>query len=196
FALIALGFGLFSRFDRNTSTAEWVIVQCIPAVGLGFMMSTNLPAVQADLPESDTAAATAAFAFMRAYGSIWGISIPAAIFNAKFATESWRIGDPQVRDALSGGNAYSYANADFVGSFPESQRDQVIDVYSRSLELTWQVSIAFSVLGFLLCFIQKEISLRTNLETEFGLEEKKKSSDSEAAAGVAGEPRRVGEEEH
>ncbi|KAI0894118.1 MFS general substrate transporter [Annulohypoxylon nitens] len=172
FALIALGLGLFSRFNQHTSTAEWVIVQMIPAFGLGIMMSTNLPAVQADLPESDTAAATAAFAFMRAYGSIWGVSIPAAIFNAKFAAESWRIGDPLIEAQLAGGNAYSYANAEFVRGFPEPQRDRVVDVYARSLQLTWQVSLGFALLGFLLCFLEKEIVLRTNLETEFGLEEK------------------------
>ncbi|KAI1460039.1 MFS general substrate transporter [Annulohypoxylon moriforme] len=160
FALITLGLGLFSRFNQYTSTAEWVVVQITPAFGLGIMMSTNLPAVQADLPESDTASAT-------------GISIPAAIFNAKFASESWRIDDPQIENQLSGGNAYSYANADFVRGFPEPQRDRVIDVYARSLQLTWQVSLGFALLGLLLCFLEKEIVLRTNLETEFGLEEKK-----------------------
>ncbi|OTA99466.1 hypothetical protein M426DRAFT_76362 [Hypoxylon sp. CI-4A] len=178
FVLIALGFGLFSRFNQSTSTAEWVVVQIIPAVGLGIMMSTNLPAVQADLPESDTAAATTAFAFMRAYGSIWGVSIPAAIFNAKFATESWRIDDTQIETQLSGGNAYSYANADFIRSFPEPQRDRVIDIYARSLQLIWQVSLGFALLGFLLCFVEKEIALRTNLETEFGLEREKKVNDA------------------
>ncbi|KAI0853598.1 MFS general substrate transporter [Daldinia vernicosa] len=182
FALIALGFGLFSRFNRNTSTAEWVIIQIIAAFGLGIMMSTNLPAVQADLPESDTAAATAAFAFVRAYGSIWGVSIPAAIFNAKFATESWRIDDSQIEVRLSGGNAYEYANADFIRSFPEPQRGRVIDVYTRSLQLIWQVSLAFALLGFLLCFLEKEIMLRTQLETEFGLEEKKKGDGLEGSS--------------
>ncbi|KAI1392119.1 MFS general substrate transporter [Hypoxylon trugodes] len=180
FALIVLGFGLFSRFNQNTSRAEWVAIQIIPAVGLGIMMSTNLPAVQADLPESDTAAATAAFAFMRAYGSIWGVSIPAAIFNAKFEAESWRINDTQIQSQLSSGNAYSYANADFVRSFPEPQRHRVIDVYSRSLQLAWLVGLGFALLGFLLCFLEKEIVLRTDLETKFGLEEKKSSSGLES----------------
>ncbi|KAI1472377.1 MFS general substrate transporter [Daldinia caldariorum] len=182
FALIVLALGLFSRFNRNTSHAEWVIIQIIAAFGLGIMMSTNLPAVQADLPESDTAAATAAFAFVRAYGSIWGVSIPAAIFNAKFARESWRIDDPQIEDRLSGGNAYEYANADFIRSFPEPQRDRVIDVYARSLQLIWQVSLAFALLGFLICFLEKEIALRAHLETEFGLEEKRPAGGLEAGS--------------
>ncbi|KAJ3577152.1 hypothetical protein NPX13_g3415 [Xylaria arbuscula] len=65
-----------------------------------------------DLPDSDTTAATAAFVFMRAYGSTWGVSIPAAIFNAQFAKLSRRIGDADIQVQLSGGNAYSFANVD------------------------------------------------------------------------------------
>lgn len=171
FALITLGFGLFTRLNASTSRAEWIIVQCIPAIGLGFMMTANLPAVQADLPESDTALATGAFAFMRAYGSIWGISIPAAIFNAQFDSLLYLIDDVGIREQLSGGKAYSYANADLINSFPDNGlRVQVMEVYTRSLRLTWYVSLGFAVLGFLLCFVEKEIDLRQTLETDFGLE--------------------------
>jgi predicted MFS family arabinose efflux permease len=171
FALIALGFGLFTRFNASTSRAEWIVVQCVPAIGLGFMMTANLPAVQADLPESDTALATGAFAFMRAYGSIWGISIPAAIFNAQFDSLLHLIDDISIREQLSNGKAYSYANADLINNFPDNGlRAQVIEIYTRSLRLTWYVSLGFAVLGFLLCFVEKEIDLRQTLETEFGLE--------------------------
>lgn len=173
FALIALGFGLFTRFDTSTSRAEWIIVQCIPAIGMGFMMTANLPAVQADLPESDTALATGAFAFMRAYGSIWGISVPAAIFNAQFDSMLYLIDDADIRAQLSNGKAYSYANADLINSFPDNGiRAQVVDVYTRSLRLTWYVSLGFAILGFLLCFAEKEIDLRQTLDTDFGLEYK------------------------
>lgn len=179
FSLISLGFGLFTRFDQHTKPVEWVLVQAVPAFGLGIMMSTNLSSVQADLPESDTAAATAAFAFMRAYGSIWGVAIPAGIFNAQFANEAWRIGNKAIQDQLAGGKAYSFANADFVRSFPQPYRDRVIDVYARSLKLSWQISLGFALLGWLLTWAQKEISLRTTLETKYGLEEKEKSTGSE-----------------
>ncbi|KAI1738082.1 major facilitator superfamily domain-containing protein [Xylaria scruposa] len=190
FSLISLGLGLFSRFNQHTRPAEWVLVQAVAAFGLGIMMSTNLSSVQADLPDSDTAAATAAFAFMRAYGSIWGVSIPAAIFNAQFANLSWRIGDADIQKQLSGGNAYSFANADYIKNFPEPQRDRVIEVYAQSLKLTWQVSLGFALLGFFLCFLQKEISLRSTIDTEFGLENRqgtgpKANSEKEPAASSA-----------
>ncbi|KAK5992089.1 Efflux pump FUS6 [Cladobotryum mycophilum] len=176
FALITLGFGLFTRFNRHTSAAEWVVVQCIPAIRLGFMMTTNLPAVQADPPESDTATATGAFAFMRAYSSIWGVSIPSAIFNSQFNSKLFMVDDAEARHALSGGSAYSFATAALVKRSPHIQH-QVIQVYTDSLKLSWYVSIGFALLGLVLCFVEKEISLRTTLVTEFGLANKKDDSD-------------------
>lgn len=34
--------------------------------------------------EADQAATTAAWSFVRSFGSIWGVAIPAAIFNNRF----------------------------------------------------------------------------------------------------------------
>lgn len=42
-----------------------------------------------------------------------------------------------------------------------------------SLQLTWQVAIGFAALGFLLVFHEKEVPLRQELETEFGMVDKK-----------------------
>ncbi|KAI1746686.1 major facilitator superfamily domain-containing protein [Xylaria castorea] len=161
FLLIILGTGLFAHFRPGRHTAEWIIVQIIPAFGFGFLASTTLRAVQADLPESDAAAATAAFAFMRAYGFIWGVSIPAAIFNAQFTAQSWRIGDQSAREQLAGGNAYSYASAAYIRSFDERYRSQIKNVYT--------------LIGLILSLLEKELVLRTELDTEFGLEDGKKS---------------------
>jgi hypothetical protein len=187
FGIMVLGLGLFARFDRDTSKAEWVIVQMLPAFGVGFMMSTNLAAVQADLSEELTAVSTAAFSFMRAYGSIWGVAIPAAVFNARFAVESYRIADESVRAELSGGRAYSFVTATLINSFAPDTRDQVIDVFTRALKITWLASIAPAALGLLLVFAEKEIVLRTELDTKYGLEEDEKASDTQYKIATAEE---------
>lgn len=101
----------------------------IPAAGLGFMMSTNLTGVQVDLPEKDVAAATAAFVFMRSYGGIFGVSIPAAIFNARFAEKSYLITDPAVRQQLGNGEAYAFTTVALVGSFAPETQQQVREVF-------------------------------------------------------------------
>lgn len=71
YALLAIGLGLSSMLDSTSSTAEWVIFQIILALGLASTFVTLLPAIQAALPESDVATATATYS-----GFIWGVTIP------------------------------------------------------------------------------------------------------------------------
>ncbi|OTA97588.1 hypothetical protein M434DRAFT_382481 [Hypoxylon sp. CO27-5] len=180
FAICTIGLGLFTLFDPETTTAEWVIYQAITAAGSGFVLNTLLPSVQAHFEEKDQAATTAAWSFMRAFGSIWGVAIPAAIFNNRFSELDGAITDPQARAMFEGGGvAYERAQAEFIWSFPSPTREQIINVYSGSLQRVWQISIIFSGLSFLLVFFEKQIKLRTNLETEFGIDEKSKKGDVE-----------------
>lgn len=175
FVFKAIAMGLFSRFDINTTTAEYICVQLIFALGIGCLATSGLPAVQADLSDADAALSTAAYDFMRAYGAIWGVSVPAAIFNSRSSIESWRVSDPAVRSILSSGSAYEFvtlANGRSSSLTPEVL-DEVSGVFSRAMRLTWLVGLAFCFMGFLLVFIEKDIVLRGTLETEFGMEDKK-----------------------
>ena len=144
--------------------------------GSGFVLNTLLPACQAPLMESDQAAITAIWSFVRSFGSIWGVAIPAAIFNNRFSKLSYRIDDPNVRAILSRGHAYAYASRDFVNSYPEPVRNEIIGVYTDSLKLVWQISIVFSGAAFFLVLLEKQIKLRTELDTEFGLAERTKEN--------------------
>jgi uncharacterized membrane protein YeaQ/YmgE (transglycosylase-associated protein family) len=185
FAIAVIGNGLLTLLDRNTTTAEWVVYEMIQAIGTGFVLNTLLPAAQAQLPERDQAATTSAWAFARSFGSIWGVAIPASIFNNKFAQLAWRIEDPAVRELFHGGNrAYENAYASFVWSFPEATRDQIISVYKDALKVLWQIAIAFAAVNFLIVLFEERVPLRTELETEYGLEQQEKKKDGEATADV------------
>ncbi|GAB1194892.1 MFS general substrate transporter [Aspergillus pseudonomiae] len=181
--LALLGLGLFTRLDADSSDAEWIIYQIITAIGLGLLLTTTLAAVQVPLEEKDVGLATATWAFIRSYGAIWGISIPAAIFNTQFGRLSSRISDPAVAAQLAGGEAYSHVSATFIKSLEPQVRDEVISVYSDTLKLVWQVSLAFAALGFIIVWFEKQLKLRTELETEYGIVDPKKEKDSEG--GVA-----------
>jgi uncharacterized membrane protein YeaQ/YmgE (transglycosylase-associated protein family) len=176
FAVSVIGMGLFTLLDEDSNLAEYVIFQAVAAVGSGFVLNTLLPAVQAQLEERYQAATTAAWSFMRSLGSIWGVAIPAAVFNNRFNQISRGvIADPAVRALFDGGNrAYENAYAEFVWSFQEGTRAEIVRTYVLALRLIWQISIAFSGINFLIIIFEKQVSLRTELETEFGLEEDKK----------------------
>ncbi|RAK75207.1 MDR family MFS transporter [Aspergillus fijiensis CBS 313.89] len=182
FALLTIGLGTFTVLGPGSSTAAWTLTQMVAAFGAGTIMPVLLPAVQAGLEEKDTATSTALWAFVRSFGIIWGLSVPAAIFNNQFDKYASSISDSTVRNMLSGGNAYSYASSATISSLPAQVRSETIDVYSRSLRVVWQVSIGFSGLSFLLCFLEKNIKLRSHLETKYGLKEKEAKDGSNGSS--------------
>jgi hypothetical protein len=180
---MVIGFGLLSLLDAKSSTAEWVIYQGIAAAGAGLVIPVLLPAVQASLTEADTALSTSTWSFVRSFGQIWGATIPAAVFNNRFESLSYRITDPAAAATLSHGSAFEHATKVFLDTIvDDATRMQIMSVFADSLQTVWYVSIGFAGLAFLLVFIEKEIPLRKELETEFGIEEKEKSRRSDQPA--------------
>lgn len=173
FILMAIGMGLFTMLDDRTNTVRWVIYQVILALGSGISLIATLPAVLASLPESDVATATATWAFLRSFGSIWCVSIPSAVFNSRFTDLVGRIASPQLRGVLVGGGAYQLATKAFMESLDDTPvvKAQVVSVYVDSLKLVWQVGIAFAALGVPLSLLIRSLALRDELNAEFGLEE-------------------------
>ncbi|KAK7973234.1 MFS general substrate transporter [Apiospora saccharicola] len=167
--VFTIGMGLFALQWEGSTTAEWAIYQSIVALGGGVVMETLLPAFQAPVPESDQAAATATWAFIRSVGGIWGVSVPAAIFNNKISELSYTISDPRARQLLEGGQGYQHASAKLLAGFPEPVIAEIHVVYREALKLVWLVSVAFTGLAFLLFFFEKDVYLRKELETEYGL---------------------------
>lgn len=185
FALGTLALGLFSLMNANTTLAQWVLYEVCAGLGAGMVLNTLLPAFQAPLAERDQAAATASWAFIRSFGNIWGVAIPAAIFNTRIQNLSYRISDPAVQDLLASGQAYEHGTAAFIGAYKGQVQAEIVDVYADALKLVWQVAICFSGLAFCVVFVEREIPLRTELDTEFGLTEKV-DPDTEAEKGQGG----------
>ncbi|GAP90881.2 putative major facilitator superfamily protein [Rosellinia necatrix] len=173
FAIMTIGIGTFTLFDRNTHLAVIAVLQLIFAFGVGIVTPSLLTAIQAALPDDLNAASTGTFAFLRSIGTIWGVSIPAAIFNNRFDQLLGGLPDEAARAALSRGHAYESASAEFVNSFPDAIRDSIISIYERSLMQVWQIGIVFAGLGFLVVFLEKNLELRTEHESQnFGLKDK------------------------
>ncbi|RDW61771.1 MDR family MFS transporter [Aspergillus mulundensis] len=171
FGLITIGFGIFSLLDGESSTAEWVIFQLIASGGLGLIISTALPAVQAKLTDADTAKATGTWQFLRSFGLVFGSAIPTAIFNTRFDEVADRVGDEQVRALLVGGHAYEHATQAFLRTLDETTRAQVIDAFTVALKRSWQVGIAFAGVGVLLALLEEQVELREELKGDFGIQE-------------------------
>lgn len=182
FSLVTVGYGASAALARDSSPALWVFLQLFVGAGLGMIITCLLPAVQAKLTEADTALSTGTWAFIRSVGTIWGVSIPAAIFNNHVDQLLPTIDDEGARLALSAGKAYSHASDAFIDSFPVEVRAQVLNVYTLSLQRVWLISIAFAGSALLAVFLEREVTLRTKLETQYGLEKEKTETASNPPA--------------
>ncbi|EOD51426.1 Tetracycline resistance protein TetB/drug resistance transporter [Neofusicoccum parvum] len=165
-AVMSVGFGVFALFDSTTSLAARVGVQAAQAAGAGILVSTILPALQAQLPQSDVAAATALFNFMRSLGSVWGVTIPSVIFNACIDNGLTSVGDVTVRNSLKNGAAYGKASADFIKSLTADTRVEVVALYVSSLRVNWFVAMAVALVAFILACSEKHIDIKPGRERE------------------------------
>ncbi|ERT01066.1 Major Facilitator Superfamily protein [Sporothrix schenckii 1099-18] len=190
FALVAVGFGLFSLLDAASSTAAWVGFQVLESFGAGVGMAALLPALLAPLTDKDTALATATWGVMRSFGILWGVAIAGAIYTSRAAQLAAAIvTDQTVASVFQSGGAYGAADVRFLDTLSPETRAQVISVQSAALQRSWQVAIAFGGLGLLATAAMKHVPLREQNDTDFGMVETKEervSKDVEQADGVRG----------
>lgn len=171
--------GCLTLLDARTHAAVWVILQGFVAAGLGAAISTLLPAVQAGVPETEAAATTATLAFVRSVATVWGIAVPAAVFNNRVDQLLPGVGDAGVRALLANGKAYERASRDFVNGFQEPLRSQIVGVYAKSLSRSWAIAVVFAGTALVAACFEKELKLRTELENEHGLEKRADTANAE-----------------
>lgn len=162
FALMTLCTGLFIMFDQNSHTALYVCVQVIGGFGSGLALSTLLPATQAALAERDTASSAATWTLIRTFGTVWGVAIPAAIFNSRCDSLAGRISDAATRAEIDNGQAYSHATKEWMLALTIEMRDEVIGVFSEGLKMVWIVATAIGALPFLSSLLRKSSNSETN----------------------------------
>lgn len=172
YAFIVVGNGLFTLLDENSTTAAWVGFQMISSFGTGLAMPALLPAMLAPLTDGDTALATGTWAFMRSFGTVWGVAIAGTVFSNR-AEELARAGgiasNAMVAAQFAAGDSFQMATKTFLDSLSGETRTEVISLQSRALKRSWQVAVAFAGLGFVAALFLKEVPMRTELETDYGI---------------------------
>ncbi|KAF1942706.1 MFS general substrate transporter [Clathrospora elynae] len=164
FAISAIGFGLLTLLDE--STAKWAVFQLITDAGLGFSLSTLLPAIMAPLSETDVASSIVTYSFIRSFGYVWGVTIASTVFNGVF--------DYNLPPTV-------FANqARFVrGSIGPTVWAEVVEVYQRSLRTIWWLGMGINIVCFCLVWVEKSIPLRQELDTQYSIDGEKKSRSAE-----------------
>ena len=116
------------------------------------------------------------WAFIRSFGTVGGVAISGAIFNAQTELLSRGSDIDGVQEAIRSGAAYQHATMDFLDSVTPEASQMLQAIFSRSLKTIWYAALAFALAGFLGVFFEEEMELRTHLKTDFGLAESQHAS--------------------
>jgi len=88
------------------------------------------------------------------------------------------VSSPPLQDHLRGGAAYSFASQihQLEDTFAPELSAELEDIYTRAFKSIWWVGLGISVFAFFAVAGEKGLELRKDLDTEYGLDDKKHGS--------------------
>lgn len=168
-----LGCGLLILLDVDTPKWKWVIFQLLPGFGIGSLFSLTLPPIQATNSPKDLAYVTAAYAFMRSFGSVWGIAMGTDIFVGRSNILLERI------DEAAGGvltSKFGLTGKTALGLAPEIHKilppellGPVRGAYMSALRSAFIAFVPLAGAGLLLSLVIKDIPLPNYNLSDHGL---------------------------
>ncbi|KAF2186366.1 MFS general substrate transporter [Zopfia rhizophila CBS 207.26] len=173
-ALMTLGVGLFISFPSTRDIVK--VIGFLIVVGIGFGPNFHAPliALQTRIRESDIAAGTSAFGFVRMVSGAIGVVVGQVVFQALMQGRLERfldVGvDGDLARALAGGEAISQVER--VGRLSGAQQGVVRGEMTGALKGTWIFYTGISALGLLVSFgIRREKLRRERGEADVEIKE-------------------------
>lgn len=139
--LSAIGAGLLTTWQVDTSTGKWIGYQIVYGFGVGFGMQQAIITVQAVLPLKDIPVGTAMAAFFMNFGGSLFVSAAQNVFNNRLASELrvYTSGiDPSV--------ILHVGATELKTVVPPNQVHGVLLAYNSSITHTWYIALAMACL--------------------------------------------------
>ena len=157
-AITTLGLGLLYLLDVHTSTVEWIFLNLVVGVGLGFNYSALGVTLQAATTEEDMSSAVAMFTFFRLMGQALGVVIGGVTFQDEIRTKLLAIPSlaPMANQYANDGAALAQQIKTIQNS---DDRNMVIQVYADSLKTVWAVLCGAAGLALLTSLVITDLSL-------------------------------------
>lgn len=157
-AITTLGLGLLFLLDVHTSTVEWIFLNLVVGIGLGFNYSALGVTLQAATSEEDMSSAVAMFTFFRLMGQALGVVIGGVTFQDEIRTKLLAIPSlaPMADQYANDGAALAQQIKTIQNS---NDRSMVIQVYADSLKTVWAVLCGAAGLALLTSLIITDLSL-------------------------------------
>ncbi|KAG9185788.1 hypothetical protein G6011_07119 [Alternaria panax] len=166
--IMTLGVGLLISLDTSPDLGTITAVLIVIGLGFGPNFSAPLIALQTRIQESDIAAGTAAFRFVRTVSGAIGLVIGQVVFQLLMAPYSKKIVDSGVAKdialGLTGGEAISQSIT--ITGLTESQAHVVRHGFVSALRGTWILYTIVGAVGLLVSFGIKRTKLHRDSITE------------------------------
>lgn len=157
-SITTLGLGLLYLLDVNTSTVEWIFLNLVVGVGLGFNYSALGVTLQAATSEEDMTSAVAMFTFFRLLGQALGVVIGGVIFQNQIKSRLSVI--PELASLADQYSADGSGLAALIRILPESPTKQpLVQAYADSCKIIWVVFCAIAGMALLCSLVINENSL-------------------------------------
>jgi MFS family permease len=125
--LMAVGTGLLTTWNMNTSSSAWIGYQVILGFGVGCTMQHPNLAVQVVLPKQDIPTGTAVLSLCQTLGGAVFAAVGQNLYIDKFSSNLQNIGGLDPKHILQGGAT------DLTNAVPPELRFQVLEGYNNSL---------------------------------------------------------------
>ncbi|GAA6050530.1 hypothetical protein JCM3770_005585 [Rhodotorula araucariae] len=169
---LTVGVGILTLTTATTSTAGWVLIPMVSALGIGILYASTVFPILAPLPPSIAGQALSFQMLVRTFGNVLGISIGATTMTNVLGKKL-----PQAYlDLVPGGRAGAYSSIPLIRGLEEPLKMQVREAFAESLKVVWIVMIPFAGLGFLISLFMKALPLNTTVDEAFGVREKKRDA--------------------
>jgi EmrB/QacA subfamily drug resistance transporter len=163
--LVAIGLGLFSLLDVDTSLVVAGFYMLVLGAGLGMVMQVLVLAVQNAVEHRDLGTATSAATFFRSMGGALGVAVFGAILSDRLATHiPERLAAAGVEPP--GGSGNLLGTPDAIAALPAPVRDAVLGGFADSLSDIYVLAVPIALLGFLVVLFLPELALRTSVRGE------------------------------
>ncbi|MET7834251.1 drug resistance transporter, EmrB/QacA subfamily [Micromonospora sediminicola] len=153
--VMALGMGLLSLLDLDTSKTQSSIYMVVLGVGMGFLMQTSMLIAQNSVEQKDLGAASGAATFFRSIGGSFGVSL----FGAVFAN---RLADSAAGPAFAGkgGGEGGALDLEKLKQLTGATREVVLGALADAISHVFLWAVFFTVAVPVLAWFIKEVPLR------------------------------------
>lgn len=161
---MAIGIGLWSLWDRDTSVAETAGLQVLAGVGLGALWTVPSLSMQASAATvQDQALAVGILVGSRLFGALIGLAVGSTVFGTVFQKTIAPLKPlPAAAAALS-------RSSEAVGFIPYLRNLDVspevltgiVEAYEETFQVIWYVMAAFACVGLIASLFIKERSLES-----------------------------------